>query len=121
MVSTNTMLDELISNNIEFNEILDANQKGYEVKYIETNNPSQYSSYPGFKILGSDDLFTKVRVFLRTEPLRKSRLDEKPRDTDRSHFVEISYKNGLGGMVINMTKISQAQLNNIVKKIEKIK
>ena len=101
MVSTNTMLDELISNNIEFNEILDANQKGYEVRY---------SSYPGFKILGSDDLFTKVRVFLRTEPLRKSRLDEKPRDTDRSHFVEISYKNGLGGMVINMTKISQAQL-----------
>lgn len=120
MISTEEMLEDIIKRNIEFNEVLDANQKGYEVKIIETNNPESYQSYPGFKIISKDDLFTKIRVFLRTEPLRKSRLDESPADTDRSHYMMISYKDGKGGMVINKNEISESKFNKIMTEIQSL-
>lgn len=120
MVSTEEMLNDIIKNNIEFNEVLDANQKGYEVRYLETNYPEQYSSFPGFKILDNDDLFTKVRVFLRTDPLVKTRIKEKPRDIDRTHYLQISYKNGMGGIVVNTTLLKKNQLEQIIKKVENV-
>ena len=121
MVSTEEMLESIIEQNKEFNEILDANQKGYVVRYIETNNISQYESFPGFKIISSDDLFTKIRVFLRTDPLIKTRLKEKPRDIDRTHYLQISYKNGLGGMVINMEETPKKQLKKILEAVQKVR
>lgn len=120
MIDTNKMLDEIIEKNKEFNQILDANQKGYVVKYVETNQPEQFASYPGYKVISSDEYFTKVRVFLRTEPLQPFRLKEKPRDIDRSHFVQITYKDGKGGMVINRNQIKDSQFKKIINAINKI-
>lgn len=121
MISTNDILEDIIRKNREFNEVLDANQKGYEVRYFETNNISKYESFPGFKIISidSDNIFTKVRVFLRTNPLTPTRLNEKPKDTNKEHFLQISYKNGMGGMVINMEEISKSQLKKLIEATEK--
>ena len=121
MINTEEMLESIIQQNIAFNEELDANQKGYVMRVFETNQPELYESYPGYKVLESDELFTKVRVFLRTEPLKPTRLKEKPRDTDRSHFIQILYKNGRGGMVINKNEIKESQFKKIMDAINKIK
>ena len=115
MESVQKIIDTIIERNIAFNEILEANQQGYIVKFIETNHPEQYQEFPGYKVISQDELFTKVRVFLRTNPLTKTRLDEKPRDTDKSHFIQYWYKDGIGCLIINKTQLTQKQLNKLIK------